>query len=83
MQSFRQKILKTFIKYIALNPAGVVQHGIIAGYCVPLIFLFIGHSYLSVYHCFNIFECLFCFNFIFEIDDNFVPIILGQYQIWK
>src|SRR5690554_6103171 len=38
---FLQKILKTVIKYIARNPAGVVQHGIIAGYCVPLIFLFI------------------------------------------
>ena len=43
----------------------------------------VGHSYLFVYHCFNLVECLFCFNFIFEIDDNFVPIIFGHYQIWK
>ena len=35
--------------------------------CVP--------QFLSVYQYCNLFVCLFCFNFIFEIDDNFVPTI--------
>lgn len=38
---FSVKINKTFNKYIALSPAGVVQHRIITGSCRPLIFLFI------------------------------------------
>jgi len=38
---YSPKTLKTFAKYIALNPADVVQHGLIAGSCRPLIVLFI------------------------------------------
>ena len=33
------------LKYIALNPAGVVQHSLIAGSCRPLRVLFIGGSF--------------------------------------
>ena len=44
---FLQKILKTFIKYIAPDPAGVVQHRVIAWSCRPLRLLFIGRSIFS------------------------------------
>jgi hypothetical protein len=43
------------MKYIALGPAGVVQHVIIAGCCAPLIFLLIMPSHLN-YSLFDIIE---------------------------
>jgi hypothetical protein len=43
---YSPKTLKTFAKYIALIPADVVQHGLIAGSCRPLIVLFIVYWFL-------------------------------------
>jgi len=45
---FSSKNLKIVIKHIALNPAGVVQHGLIAWRCAPLRVLFIGTSFYSI-----------------------------------
>jgi len=43
----------------------------------------VGLSYLFGYHYFNLVVCFFCFNFIFEIDNNFLPIVFRKYQIWS